>query len=72
MAGSVVNIEFLFDQRSHTLGFPEISFPAMCLGPVFEQLDELLSVLFVKLWIRALVALISGALQSPYSLIYQC
>ena len=64
MAWSVFDIELPFDECCYPFGGPEISFPAMSLCSFFEQLDELLSVLLIKLWIRALVPLIGSAFES--------
>ena len=48
MARCVVDLKVVFDQRSNSLGCPEICFPTVDLCPLFEQLVELLSILVIK------------------------
>jgi len=58
---SVLDAELVFDEFGNALGGPEIGFPAVSLCPLFEQLDELLSILVIELRIRSLISFISRA-----------
>jgi len=52
----ILDAELIEDKFGNALGGPEVCFPAVSLCAFFEQLDELLSVLIVKFWVRALVS----------------
>lgn len=71
MAWYVVNVEFVFDQRSHPLGCPVVYFPAVGLCSVFKQLEEWLSIFVIKLQIRALIIFVIGAFETLNSLFFQ-
>jgi hypothetical protein len=71
MAWSEVGVEFTLDQRSNSLGGPEISFPSVCLCSFFEQLDELLSILVVEFRVWPLISFVVGAFESLYTFFIQ-
>ena len=71
MAWRVVDVKLPFNQRRNTLGGPELGFPAVSSCPLFEQLDELLSILVIELRIRSLVPFIGRASEPLYSLFFQ-
>ena len=71
MAWRVVDVKLPFNQRRNTLGGPEIGLPAVSLGPLFEQLDELLSILVIELRIRPLISFLVRAFESLNPFFFQ-